>query len=560
MASQLPVQPAFDQRLLVENPQQVVVLGGQQTVMRAYTANSVNNNVVSWSNILSLGQGVLIDPVAYIEYDVSITTPTADGRIFCGVNAAGALTPVNAQVGALSPTVGFAQYPLHANASSILVNINNVSRAFTGQQLFAVAKEWILTQKQREFIASSCPSANSTSAISYASTAASLYPDQPLTPSIQCRGLSRASIQAKSADIVGTNTVAVFTIRELVLVPPFSPNGGPGLGQIQSLGLTYTLDASANLRGFLTSQVDTTKVPTDPSVGCTVAILEAKLELNFITPDQSLTPIPAVCSYNYDFPDLQSTAHAVTIAADTASVGQVFTSSQKLSTVPKLYGVRICQSISGRNELNSNGAGFPISQMTIQYGNFGNYTFNRVELWRLFCKNAPEAGLTYNQWVQLGTPVLINPTLDMTGNGVFAGMQGDASVMWSNTISYTSENFYNAGGYPAAGITPASVFAYEIFIQSGSVSIGNGTAMFKDTSTTQAALVGALQEKDAPSDAALTGQDSGKGLFSSIKNVFHAAKKHAGTVAKVLPVVQSGLEALAGSGASGGMLYSRRRR
>jgi hypothetical protein len=553
MATQLPVQPAFDSRLLVENAQQVVVLGGQQAVMRAYPANSVNNNVVSWSNILSLGAGVLIDPVAFIEYQVSITMPqAANTAILCGVAANGDATPVNAQVAALSPNVGFAQYPLHANASSILVNINNVSQAFTGQQLFAVAKEWILTQKQREFIASSCPSANSTSAISYVSTAASLYPDQPLTPSIQCRGLSRASIQAATRNVTGAgNIVATFVIREPVMVPPFNPKGGPGLGQIQSLGLTYTLDASNSLKGFLNAQV---------ASPCNVAILGANLELNFITPDQSLTPIPAVCSYNYDFPDLQSTAHTVSIDADTVSVGQLFTNSQKLSTIPKLYGVRICQNVSGRTEVNSNGVGFPISQMTIQYGSNGNYTFNRTELWRLFCKNAPDAGLTYNQWVQIGTPCLINPTLDLTGNGVFAGMQGDASVMWSNTISYTSENFFNAGGYGDAGITVANVFAYEIFIQSGSVSIGAGTAVFKNTSASQAAVVGALQEKDAPSDAALTGQDSGSGLFSTIRNVFHHAKKHAGTVAKVLPVVQSGLEALAGSGASGGMLYSRRRK
>jgi hypothetical protein len=73
-------------------------------------------------------------------------------------------------------------------------------------------------------------------------------------------------------------------------------------------------------------------------------------------------------------------------------------------------------------------------------------------------------------------------------------------------------------------------------------------------------VVGALQEKDAPSDAALAGQQTGAGLFSGIKNVFHHAKKHAGTIAKAMPVVQAGLEALAGSGASGGMLYSRRRR
>lgn len=551
MATQLPVQPAFDSRLLVDNAEQVVVLGSQQAVMRAFPANSVNNNSVSWSNILSLGAGVLIDPVAYIEYDVTVAAPTADAQIFCGVSAAGAPTPVNAQVGALSPTVGFAQYPLHTNASSILVNINNVSQAFTGQQLFAVAKEWILSQKQREYLASSCPSANSTSAISYASTAAALYPDQPLTPSIQCRGLSRASIQPKSAVSEEGVTTVTFTLREVVMVPPFSPHGGPALGQVQSLGLTYTLDSSNGLKSFLNAQEAT---------NCTVTIISANLELNFLTPDQSLTPIPAVCTYNYSFPDLQSTKHAVSIAADTSSVGQVFTQSQKLTTIPKLYGVRICQNISGRTELNSNGVGFPISQMTIQYGNFGNYTFNRTELWRLFCKNAPDAGLTYNQWVQIGTPCLINPTLDLTGNGVFAGMQGDASVMWSNTINYTSENFFNAGGYAAAGITVANVFCYEIFLQSGSVAIGAGTAVFKNTSASQAAVVGALQEKDAPSDAALTGQDNGTGLFSTIKNVFHHAKKHAGTVAKVLPVVQSGLEALAGSGSSGGMLYSRRRK
>ena len=72
----------------------------------------------------------------------------------------------------------------------------------------------------------------------------------------------------------------------------------------------------------------------------------------------------------------------------------------------------------------------------------------------------------------------------------------------------------------------------------------------------------ALQEKDAPSDQALQASDSvnGRGLFSTLKSVFHHAKKHAGTVAKILPVAQAGLEALAGSGASGGAMTYRRRR
>jgi hypothetical protein len=553
MAAQLPVQPAFDQRLLVENPEQVVVLGSQQAIMRAYPATTVNNNSISFNNILQLGSGVLIDPVAFIEYTVSVQVPTAQGNVFCGVNAAGAATPVNLQVGNLSPTVGFAQYPLHSNSTSIQVNINNVSQAFTGQQLFAVAKEWILSQKQREYLASSCPSANSTSAISYASTAATLYADQPLTPSIQCRGLSRASIQAATAETVGVNTLVSFVIREPVMVPPFSPHGGPGLGQVQSIGLTYNIDASKSLRGFLNSQTALAAV--------TVSLTAANLELTFLTPDQSLTPIPPVCSYSYSFPDLQSTAISAVVAIGPTASGTVQTASQKLTTIPKLYGVRICVNVSGRTEINSNNAGWPIREMQIQYGNYGTYQFNRIELWKLFCKNAPDAGLTYNQWVQIGTPCLINPVLDLTGNDSFAGQAGDASVMWSNNITYTTENFGNVGDYGTAGITNVNnCFVYEIFMQSGSVSIGGGSAVFKNTSATQSAVVSALQEKDAPSDAALAGQQTGAGLFSGIKNVFHHAKKHAGTVAKAMPVLQAGLEALAGSGASGGMLYSRRRR
>ena len=574
MASNLEVQPVIDGRLLTENPSQIVSIGANQAIMRRFPASTVNNSSISWQNLLSIGAGTLVDTRAFIEYDLAITVTTATAVAspyrFPGVlaNYTG-ISPINVVNAAVIPNVGFTQYPLHSVAQNAEITINNVSQGFTCNQLFAVVKEWILNEDQRANIASSCPSQNSVSAVSQASAAGAVVPDQPLTPAFACAGKSRVSYQPISVSVSGVTTTIIYRLREPVLVPPMGLHNSPALGNVESFGLAYNLDSSSQLRNMLCSSLAV--VGTDFITGAaqlglvSIAPVAASLYLTFLTPDLSITPIPVVCSYSYNFPQLQSTqiANGIAVAAyDTTS--SLTTTSQRLTTIPQLYACKLGFNVIGRNEQNSNGAGLQIVSCQISYGNFGTYNFDRTQLWELYTKNAPNSGLTHQAWLNMGCPVLINPTLDLTGSNVFAGMSNDAALMWSNTITYTAANYADFGGYANAGIAipTTGFYAYEVFIQNGSVSIGGGSCVFKQTSASQSAVVQALQEKDAPSDKALEASDSlnGRGLFSTLKSVFHHAKKHAGTVAKILPVAQAGLEALAGSGASGGAMTYRRRR
>lgn len=571
MASNLEVQPVLDARLLTENPSQIVSIGANQAIMRRFPASTVNNSSISWQNLLSIGAGTLVDTRAFIEYDLAITCTTATAAAsayrFPGVLADyTGIAPINVVAGAVIPTVGFTQYPLHSVAQNAEITINNVSQGFTCNQLFAVVKEWILDEDQRANVATSCPAENSVSAVSQASTAG-IVPDQPLTPAFACAGRSRVSYQPISVVVAAPNTTITYRFREPVLVPPMGLHNSPALGNVESFGLAYNLDSSSQLRNMLCSSLAVVgaELPAGLGAAFSIAPTAASLYLTFLTPPLDITPIPVVCSYSYNFPQLQSTQIANGIGAPAYNTtSSLTTTSQRLTTIPQLYACKLGYNVIGRNEQNSNGAGLQILSCQINYGNFGTYNFDRTQLWELYTKNAPKSGLTHQAWLNMGCPVLINPTLDLTGANVFAGMSNDAALMWSNTITYTAANFADLGAYANSGIaTPATQFyAYEVFIQNGSVSIGGGSCVFKQTSASQSAVVQALQQKDVPTDQALKSGDSvdGAGLFSTLKSVFHHAKKHAGTVAKVLPIAQAGLEALAGSGASGGAMNYRRRR
>lgn len=577
MASNLEVQPVLDARLLTENPSQIVSIGANQAIMRRFPASTVNASSISWQNLLSIGAGTLVDTRAFIEYDLAITVTTATAAgggapyKFPGVSADFTqIAPINVVGGAVYPTVGFTQYPLHSVAQNAEITINNVSQGFTCNQLFAVVKEWILDEDQRANVATSCPAENSVSAVSQASAAGAIVPDQPLTPAFACAGRSRASYQPISVAVVGPNTIITYRFREPVLVPPMGLHNSPALGNVESFGLAYNLDSSSQLRNMLCSSLAAAanNIVASLGVAFSIAPTAASLYLTFLTPPLDITPIPPVCSYSYNFPQLQSTQIANSLDAVPPaaynSTSSMTTTSQRLTTVPQLYACKLGYNVIGRNEQNSNGAGLRIISVQINYGNFGTYSLSQQEIWELYTKNAPKSGLTHQAWLNMGCPVLINPTLDLTGANVFAGMSNDAALMWSNTITYTAANYADFGSFANAGIgTPATQFyAYEVFIQNGSVSIGGGSCVFKQTSASQSAVVQALQQKDVPTDQALKSGDSvdGAGLFSTLKSVFHHAKKHAGTVAKVLPIAQAGLEALAGSGASGGAMNYRRRR
>jgi hypothetical protein len=195
--------------------------------------------------------------------------------------------------------------------------------------------------------------------------------------------------------------------------------------------------------------------------------------------------------------------------------------------------------------------GLPIVQMTIQFGSFGQFTFDREQLWQCFQRNTGRTDMSFAQWVAVGTPVVLNPSLDITSNNIFAGKQGDSGIMFQNNITCTNENYANSGlqNYSDAGCNPTASnwYIYECFVSAGSCQIGEGTAVFKNSTMTEAEFVanaGDMVSED--SVKASQGGEEGGSFLSNLKTVLHGARH----VARGLthPTVQAGLSALASGG------------
>lgn len=583
MASEgLAVQVAVDTRLIVENPTQVITVGAAQNLPRFIPATSVSGSQLQWNNVLSIGNNVLIDPNWVIEYDVAITFDAATANM-AGVNLPGIYNaggeappvpvkqPYGVQANAQIPNVGFSQFPLTRNTNSIALQFNNVETTVNASQLLNNCREWILNAERKREMASSCPTFNYVSPNTVASSGANgIVPNQPLTPYSHSAGYSRVSYFPKSLSQVGETTrwTAIYTLREPVFIGVLTQSISAGLANVQSINLRYNLDNSNGLLGMLQSPVALTATEIT-----SITIVSANLYLDYLTVDTSKTgPLPAIAYYNYEFPEFQQTLlSGLTDEPVGPGSYQQTTQSYKLSTMPKWYYVKLSPNIQGLKPQN-NMCGFAITQMQIQFGSLGIFNFNREQLWIAFKRNTDNLDITYPQWVALGTPVILEPAIDIgAGAGdLFQGKTNDSGIMFQNTITYSLENYYNAlpdGGSISAdlGVDVANCYAYEVFVASGSCAIGMGTCVFKTTTCSEAEFLAALDSKDMVSQTALEAAAGAHGgsFMNKLKSVIHGAKKVAGVAAKALqhPLVQKGLEHLAGSGMSAGALsHSLRRR
>jgi hypothetical protein len=588
MAEGLDIQVAIDSRLILENPTQIITTGAAQNLPRYVPATSVSGSQIQWNNILSIGNNVIIDPNWVVEYDVAVSFPKdGTGAQLPGVDYTAnpptllanqySATVTNKQL----PTVVFAQFPLTRIANNLALQFNNVETSINASQLLNNCREWILDAQRKREMASSCPTHNYVSPNTVLSTAGNIVPNQPSTPYWACEGFSNASFMPISLiqdPITSANYVATYRLREPVFISPLTAANSAGLAQVQSINLRYNLDQSQAAQGLFSSAV----VYTASQLSATITA--ANLYLDYLTVDTLKTgTIPPVVYYNFEFPEFQQTplAGLSDTAAGSASNPkgasyQMTTQSQKLSTMPKWYYCKLSPNFQGLTSQN-NLCGFPIEQMTITFGSFGQYIFNREQLWQCFKKNTGRLDITYPQWVALGTPVILQPAVDITSaSDAFQGKTNDSGIMWQNNITYTLENYIAAAGnsagatnsiLAATGIAVANCYAYEVFVNSGSCQIGMGTCIFKNTTASEAEFSRALSNKDMVSSDALAASQGAQGgsFLSGLKGVLHTAKKVAGVGAKALqhPLAQKGLEYLAsaGSGMSGGALsHSLRRR
>lgn len=552
---------ALDTRLVVGDAVQVVVEGASQNLPRNISATQVNNSTISWNNILSIGANVLIDSAWFIEYDVEIVydvrTVAGAGGVLAtlpGLNQAGtALVPMYSP--ANCPNVAFSQYPLNRVCNSISLQFNNVETTINESQFQNNAREFLVDVNRRNDLVSSCPDSLYNSPNTVLQTAAAYYAEQANSPYWNCGGRSRASFSPKSFTTVAANIAkAVYTIREPIFISPLSLHNGPALANIQSINLRLNLDSSNGLQGMLQFPTQAgVAPPTVAQLSCNIK--SAELYLDYLTVDISKTgPLPSIAYYNFDFPEFNQTQftklqNAIGVSTQYSGVS---TNSYKLTTMPKYYYCKITPQVQGLSACN-NMCGLPIQQITIQFGSFGLYTFQREQLWQCFRRNTCNLDLSFNEWVALGTPIVLNPALDITSaNDIFTGKTGDSGIMFQNSITCTNENYANSGltNYGDIGCDPTTTnwYIYEVFVNVGSCQIGQGSCVFKNSTMSEAEFVansGDLVSEDAVK--ASQGVEGGS-FMGTLKNVLHGARHVVGTGARMLstPMGQAGLKALSG--------------
>jgi hypothetical protein len=603
---------AIDDRLVIGNANQVVELGCNQNIQRRFPATQTSSQSIQWNNILSLGQFALLDPRFVVEYDVAVQFDLAQFQIlpgllvtYPGAGSTGAtvvidptpnLIKTNPTTGINVPNIVFADFPLSRCTSTIALMINSVETTTNLQNLLALNREWIVDAHQRVELTSTVPNYLNVSPVNpdqlvWTSITAnpttcvvSVVPNQPNTHASASQYKSRASFVPKAdsvKNVNGTIYTAVYRFREPVFASPLTTKNAPALANVQSLQLKYNLDNSQNLQGMLSAsnqfvqnagginKLALTNLKCSLDSTSTTGVSNAQLYIDVLSVDEALTgKIPEVCYYDYHYLEYNNTSLTLTDnSVQTLKEASMSTNGYKLTTMPKYWFCRIMPQINGTVATNSL-AGLIINQITIQLGSLGIYTLYQQQLYQCFKNNSGYLDVSYGQWVNMGCPILLNISVDVSSSqGIFQGITGTGGLMWSVDINYSTNNYVQTGVGNYSNITGANnagqFYAYECFAQAGSCAIGQGSCSFRSTTMSENEFLVATEKGMMSNKAVQTmaGEKAGS-LFGSLRGILNSAHHIAKTGAQALqhPMVQKGLQALAGSGMSAGALTHSTRR
>jgi hypothetical protein len=603
MSSVLGKQVALDDRLVIGNANQIVELGCNQNIQRKFPATQTSTSSIQWNNILSLGQFAVLDPRFVVEYQVQVQFDTRQFQIppgvqvtYAGVTNAGGTAIVDPTPNIVkntggvfnTPTVSFAQYPLSRNTSTISLMLNSVETNTNLQQHFALSREWIVDAHDRVERAGTAPNYLDNcvvmpdnvvlnTALNVAPTVSyNNIPNQPNTHLNASGKKSRASFVPDSVTVTATAGlyVAVYTFREPVFISPLSVKPAPALANVQSLQLKYNIDASNNLLGMLSlgnqfvNTVSAIKL-AQTNLQCSI-VGNANLYIDVLSVDEALTgKIPEIAYYDYHFLEYNNTALSLLDASIAAKITSTkSTNGYKLTTMPKYWMCRLMPQLNGIAATNSC-AGFIVDQITIQLGSLGIYTLYQQQLFQCFKNNTGYLDLSFEAWVEMGCPMLLNISVDVSSSqGIFQGITGTGGLMWSVDIQYNTQNWVNTGAAAFSNITGTSTagsfYVYEAFVQAGSCAIGQGSCSFRSTTMSENEFLVAT-ERGMVSNQSIKASSGEKGgsFFGSLRGILNGAHQAVKTGAQLIqhPMVQKGLQALAGSGVSGGEItHSARRR
>tara|TARA_R110000868_G_scaffold80217_3_gene228143 strand:+ start:10132 stop:11976 length:1845 start_codon:yes stop_codon:yes gene_type:complete len=561
-------QIAMDSRLMFDHATQVITEGASQVLTQTIGATQVNNNLISFNNILSIGQNVAIDPYISIQYQVSVTInkatlvanmpvsiicPPLCSRNNTAGNGVGVLAQVVGRpvvdVPAGAPGAGllcvqgtinnantaFAQYPLSGATNNLALSINNVDTNINLGVITSVCRENFADEDMRSNLLSRCPCDNNKQPALYQQAVGVNYQgglnvinyitEQPNTPTSLCSGRSRVS-SVRLVSISADSSTATYEIVEPILISPLSVGkGGAGLCNVNSLGVRFQLDTSTGLANMFNTTQDVTYAMWTSDTE--VKILSANLLINYLTVDVVDHPIPNPAYYDWFQIDVNNTKLAATSGTG------ISLQSYKLTTIPKFYWIKCQPSATGIRPKNLM-CGFPITTLQITYGSYGTFIFNQDQLYLAYRRNTLQTGLTYASWVAIGTPVCLSPSLDMCSANSFSGESNLGGLMWQAQVTYNVNNFAEAGVSTAqCDIDNAQLYSYELFVTQGSCAIGNGVAVFKNSSISMEEFAAVARGSHVVSENVVSASQAhgGKFNFAGFKSLLSSGAKKLGSLA-----------------------------
>lgn len=489
---------SVDPRLMVsDSPTQFNLLGPKNVLPYRTGSNSASNNNIQFTTQLSPSDNQVLNSLMVLEIEYS---DFAEGD-----GIAPTTTNLFTNVAAASrPNICFRSLGALRNMSELAFTINNSKLSVIPMNDLVNLGDFLYSKQEAKTLASFFPAQLDTAPVIYPDgTANNVQYNQPLSTYYNSdAGTSRACNTIVSASNTMTHYIPL-------IVSPFGKgySGAAGLANVTEFSLNINFSDSNHKLEFCGS--------ADAAVSANIA--GAFLHYGYLTPNAEVD-IPAQAIYNYD----NIVTITKTTAAPTATSQQVTSDALKVNVQPKLVYFSISPDMSQAQDLDVLNVHARINKCSILWGNKGSSflsNYDSYDLWRMTMVNTG-SDMSYQQWRQVCNVVCLRPAVDI-GNDLSTldGEVGSGVMFTIQNIDYDGKNLNEFGVLANYSVAWR---LYTTIVSAGQVILEEGRLVTNNVVITPAEAVVA-------SDAGMISQEtvkvqageSGKGLFDSIKSIFH---------------------------------------
>jgi hypothetical protein len=488
---------SVDPRLMVsDSPTQFNLLGPKNVLPYRTSANGASNNNVQFTTQLSPSDNQVLNSLMILELEYS---DFAEGT-------GTAPTPTNLYTNVATgdrPTICFRSLGALRNMSELAFTINNSKLSVIPMNDLVNLGDFLYTKQEAKALASFFPAQLDTAPVIYADgTANCLQYNQPLSTYFNSdAGTSRAC----NTIVEGENIKHYIPL----IVSPFGKgySGSVGLANVTEFSLNINFSDSNHKLEFCGS--------ADAAVSANIA--GAYLHYGYLTPNAEVD-IPAEAIYNYD--------NIITVTkntpAPTVNSQQVTSDSLKVNVQPKLVYFSVSPDMSQAQDLNVLNVHARINRVSVLWGNKGSSflsNYDSYDLWKMTMNNTG-SDMSYQQWRQVCNVVCLRPALDI-GNDLSTldGEVGSGVMFTIQNIDYDGVNLNQFG---ALGTYAVNWRLFVTIVSAGQVILEEGRLVTNNVVITPAeAVVASDQGLISQETVKVQAGESGKGLFDSIRSIFH---------------------------------------